>query len=64
MLVNDELQTVPEILESSSQKVFTVRTNAARHRQFTVLPIRTSKLSICPFQPPPHSCICLIRASS
>lgn len=64
MLVNDELQTVPEILESSSQKVFTVRTNAARHQQFTVLPIQTSKLSISPFQPPPHSCICLIRVSS
>jgi len=39
MLVNDELQTVPEILESSSQKVLTVRTNAARHQQFTALTI-------------------------
>jgi len=39
MLVNDELQTVPKILESSSQEVFTVHTNAARHQQFTVLPI-------------------------
>jgi hypothetical protein len=67
MPVNDELKTVPEILESSGQKVSTVLTNPARHQQFTVLPIWTYKLSICPFPPPPpppHSCICLIRQSS
>jgi hypothetical protein len=39
MPVDDELKTIPEILESSSQKVFTVLRNAARHQQFTVLPI-------------------------
>jgi hypothetical protein len=37
MLVNDELKTVPEIPESSSQT--SVLTNAAKHQHFTVLPI-------------------------